>query len=98
ILLKYQEKELEVPISHNGIEGLARPDKVEANDYESGDVFDKWEYESEEGLEEEGNYTEEQSEGEEATLEEILSPAIYLTALEETNYSLENWTNLLKPT
>ncbi|CAG8724510.1 18470_t:CDS:2, partial [Acaulospora morrowiae] len=31
---------LEVPILHNSIEGLARPDKVEANDYESGDVFD----------------------------------------------------------
>ncbi|CAG8652069.1 3853_t:CDS:2 [Acaulospora morrowiae] len=75
--------ELKVPISYNGIEGLAYPDEVEANDYESGDVFDEWEYESEEGLEEKGYYTEERSEGEEATLEEILSPAIHLAALEE---------------
>ncbi|CAG8634158.1 15363_t:CDS:1, partial [Acaulospora morrowiae] len=75
-------KELEVPISHNGIEGLARPDEINANDYESGDVFDEWKYESEEGLEEESYYTEKRSEGEETTLEEILSPVIYLAALE----------------
>ncbi|CAG8648703.1 15819_t:CDS:2, partial [Acaulospora morrowiae] len=79
----YQEKELEVPISHNGLEGLARPDEAEAGDYENGDAFDEWEYESEEVEEEEGYYTEERSEEEETTCEEIPSPAIYLATLEE---------------
>ncbi|CAG8676924.1 16101_t:CDS:2, partial [Acaulospora morrowiae] len=83
ILLKYQGKELEVLISHNGLEKLVRPDEIEASDYESGDAFDKWEYESEEMEKKEGYYTEEQSKEEETTCEEIPSLAIYLAILEQ---------------
>ncbi|CAG8675742.1 7092_t:CDS:2, partial [Acaulospora morrowiae] len=76
-------EELEVPISHNGIEGLARPDELEVSDDESEDTFDELEYESEDVEEEEGYYTGERSEEEETMDKGIPSPAVYLTVLEE---------------
>ncbi|CAG8714801.1 10873_t:CDS:1, partial [Acaulospora morrowiae] len=77
-------KKLEVPISHNGIEKLAQPEELEENDCGSEDMFEGIEYESEEVKKEEGYYTGDLSEGKERVdWEEISSPAIYLTALEE---------------
>ncbi|CAG8781668.1 772_t:CDS:1, partial [Acaulospora morrowiae] len=54
IFLRYQGKELEIPISHNGVEELTRPDESEESDYESGGTYGEFEYESEEVEEEEG--------------------------------------------
>ncbi|CAG8703492.1 5980_t:CDS:1, partial [Acaulospora morrowiae] len=56
-------KELEVPISNNGVEGLARPDEPESSDYESGGTYGEFEYEREDVEEEEGYYTRERSGG-----------------------------------
>ncbi|CAG8638472.1 6773_t:CDS:2, partial [Acaulospora morrowiae] len=50
-------KELEIPISHNGIEGLVRPDESESSDYKSGGTYGEFEYESEKVEEEKGYYT-----------------------------------------
>ncbi|CAG8691250.1 17355_t:CDS:1, partial [Acaulospora morrowiae] len=54
-------KKLEVPISHNSVEGLVRPDESESSDYESEGTYGEFEYESEEVEEEEGYYTRERS-------------------------------------
>ncbi|CAG8651506.1 12315_t:CDS:1, partial [Acaulospora morrowiae] len=54
-------KELEVPISHNGIEGLLQPDESESRDYKSGGTYGEFEYENEEVKEEKGYYTGERS-------------------------------------
>ncbi|CAG8694906.1 15637_t:CDS:2, partial [Acaulospora morrowiae] len=83
ILLRYRGKELEVLISHNGIEGLAWPDELKVSDDESKDTFDELEYESENVEKEERYYTGEQSEEEETMDKGIPSPAVYLTILEE---------------
>ncbi|CAG8595617.1 12328_t:CDS:2 [Acaulospora morrowiae] len=79
----YRGEELEVPISHNDIEGLARPDELEVSDDKNEDTFDELEYESEDVEEEEGYYTGERSEKEETIDKRIPSPAVYLTILEE---------------
>ncbi|CAG8675091.1 16828_t:CDS:2, partial [Acaulospora morrowiae] len=65
-------KELEVPISHNGVEGLVQPDESESSDYESKGTYGEFEYESEEMEEEEGYYTRERS-GEETTDQESVA-------------------------
>ncbi|CAG8738345.1 9462_t:CDS:1, partial [Acaulospora morrowiae] len=83
-------KELEVPISHNGIEGLARPNELEVSDDESEDTFDELKYESEDVEKEEGYYTGEQSEEEETMDKGILSPVVYLTVLEEISTLEDN--------
>ncbi|CAG8563377.1 16663_t:CDS:2 [Acaulospora morrowiae] len=83
IFLNYQGNELEIPISHYKIKGLARPDESEAGEYKSGDTFNESEYKSKEVEEEEKYYIGEQSEGKEVMREEIPSPAVYLTTLEE---------------
>ncbi|CAG8665061.1 4766_t:CDS:2, partial [Acaulospora morrowiae] len=73
-------KELEVPISNNGVEGLARPDEPESSDYESGGG----------GTTNWGSGAEEMTDQEETPPSELRteeaetpSPAIYLAILEE---------------
>ncbi|CAG8624868.1 14950_t:CDS:1, partial [Acaulospora morrowiae] len=63
--------------------GLARPDELKVSDDESEDTFDELKYESEDVEEEEEYYTGEWSEEEEMMDKGILSPAVYLTVLEE---------------
>ncbi|CAG8658137.1 12443_t:CDS:2, partial [Acaulospora morrowiae] len=82
-------EELEIPISHNGIEGLVQPNELEVSDDESEDTFDKLEYESEDVEEEEGYYTGERSEEKETIDKGIPNLAVYLTVLEKI-LTLEN--------
>ncbi|CAG8683941.1 8590_t:CDS:2 [Acaulospora morrowiae] len=83
ILLRYRGEKLEVPISHNGIEGLAQPDELEVSDDESEDTFDELKYESKNIEEKEGYYTGQRSKKKETMDKGIPSPAVYLTVLEE---------------
>ncbi|CAG8633121.1 4029_t:CDS:2, partial [Acaulospora morrowiae] len=76
-------EELEVPILHNGIEGLAWPDELEVSDNESEDTLDELKYENKNVEEKKGYYIGERFEEEETMDKEVPSPAVYLTVLEE---------------
>lgn len=84
LYLKYQGQSAEVPISHNDATFLQTPEGTDVSD-EDPDTCDEFEYESEELEEKEGYYTEERSDEElyENPWENMQSPAIYMTTLEE---------------
>ncbi|CAG8522358.1 5962_t:CDS:2, partial [Scutellospora calospora] len=64
LILKYQGRTIEVPISYTGNEALNQHNKENNWDVESGDTFDEFTYEDEDLDEAEGYYTLESSEEE----------------------------------